>query len=395
MSRWAVLIALLLLFAVGAPAFGEESLSEDQVRALQTLRQRLETLDDLLARERIPAVLAEQERSHYLGQVAEITSGAGTYAELVTLCEGHEPKPGALSSLWGWFSFLHTVWLIVGVLLVVALWWLASLYLVPLIKRMPRVVIEAVLYAACVAAVLAPAHFLTGGIVFALALAGCLGLVPLLAWSVHLHVQRKDVTSGRIFASVLGLVWGAAALLHSSSLIATLSLIALTSLTGTVVIPILGLAVFLKESVIPGVMLLALALVGTYAGLSVTGQQVPHLQAAVDVFRPGSLWLGTLVFYAGCITISSRHYDARWARFGVAQAVAIVSGFVGLWAGSVFEIDALRETSGTFLAIYLGSKFFDLPWRKERWAWGCLLMALLLWGAATFMERYPSYFLGF
>ena len=42
-----------------------------------------------------------------------------------------------------------------------------------------------------------------------------------------------------------------------------------------------------------------------------------------------------------------------------------------------------------------GAKVFDLPWKKAYWAWGCLLLALLLWGAATFMERHPQYFLGF
>ncbi|MBL4848896.1 MAG: hypothetical protein JKY65_25520 [Planctomycetes bacterium] len=274
MPRWAPL-ALFLILALAGPAFSEEALSDEQVRALQTLRLRIETVDDLLARERISPDLAREERAFYLGQVAQVTSGVTTPAELNALCEQHEAQPSALEGFWGWFTFLHTLWLIVGVLLVVALAWLASLYLIPLIKKVPPVVIEAVLYGACVAAVLGPGHVLTGGAVFALALAGCLGLLPLLAWTIHLHFEWKDVLSVRIYATVLALAWGAVAVLHGSPLIATLSLIAAATLSGTVVIPVLGLATFLKESLVPGIMLLALALLGVYATLALTGQQVP------------------------------------------------------------------------------------------------------------------------
>jgi hypothetical protein len=290
---------------------------------------------------------------------------------------------------------MHVVWIMVGALLLVALGWLASLYVVPLVKRLPRVVIEGALYAACAAAVIAPTSFISGGGVFALALVGCLGLVPLVAWTDSLHFKLRDKMAIRVYASLLALVWGAAAVFHGSSLIATLSLLSASLLTGTLVIPFLGMAAFLKERMVPGVMLVALSLLAFYATLVVTGHRIPHVQHAVELFQPGALWIGTLVYFGGCLVVSSRSYESKPARFALSQGVVIASGLVGLYVGSVFELDTLRESSGSFFAFYLGAKVFDLPWKKAYWAWGCLLLALLLWGAATFMERHPQYFLGF
>lgn len=389
-------LALFLALVVCSPVFSQDrELTSEQIRALNTLRQRIETIDDLLARKRIDDELAKQERAHYLAQVAQVTSQASTYEELSALCGRYTDEESALQQVWGWFTFMHLVWLIVGIMLVVALWWLASLYVVPLIKKIPRVLIEGVLYLACAAAVIAPVHVLTGGGVFALALAGCLGLLPLVFWTHHLHFKGEDTKTARVMASFLGLAWGAAAVFHGSSLIATLSLMSFSLLTGTVIIPFLGAAVFIKEKYVPGIMLVAVGLLGFYAALALTGQRIPHVQSAVEVFQPGSVWIGTLVYFAGCLVICSRHYESKPLRFAITQAIVVASGFVGLYVGSVFEVDAIRESSGSFFAFYLATKVFDLPWKKELWAWGCLLLALLLWGAALFMERHPHYFLGF
>ena len=394
---------LLAAFGLAAPARAQdappaqrEELSAEQLRALRSLRERLLTLDDLQARGRIDPEFGARERAHYLGEVAQVTSSVSTPEELSALCERYREESNALARLWGWFSFLRLIWLAVGVLLATALWWLAALYLVPLIKRLPPVVIELGLYLVCGAAIVAPRLWWSGGGVLALAFAGCLALLPLAGWSHHLHLQGwREVGALRIYALGFGLVWGATALLHSSSLIATLSLMALSLLTGSVIVPILGAAVFLEERFVPAIMLVALTLLAGYAGLEITGQRVAHLEQALEVFKPGSLWIGTLVYFSGCLVLSSRRYQAGWARFSVNQAVALGSGVLGLYVGSVFEIDAIRESSGSFLAFYLGSKLVDLPWKRELWAWGCLVLALALWGAASFMEAHPQYFLGF
>ena len=400
-----VCLALLLLQATSlcAPTWAQEApaalphqeLSREALESLRVLRERIATVDDLSARGRINEDLARAEREHYMGQVARVTSEVQTPAELVALCERHRDEASSLSRLWGWFSFLRLIWLTVGLLLVTALWWLASLYLVPLVKRLPPAVIEVALYLVCGAAIVAPRLWWSGGGVLALAFAGCLGLLPLAAWTQHLHFDWKGPNAVRFYALAFGVVWGATALLHSSTLIATLSLISLSLLSGSVIVPILGAAVFLTERFVPAIMLVALTLLAGYAGLEITGHRVPHLEEALEVFKPGSLWIGTLVYFTGFLVISSRRYEAGWLRFAVNQGVAIGSGVLGLYVGSVFEIDTIRESSGSFLAFYLGSKLLDLPWKKDLWAWGCLLLALGLWGAATFMEGHPQYFLGF
>lgn len=383
--------ALLLLLPSAALAQEPADLEDAQVEALLRVLVQVETVEDLAQRGRISAEVAARERTHYLGQVAQITSHTLTLDDLRAL-----RGPGQGRSWRGYLTFLNLLWLLVGVFLLIALGWLTGLYVVPLVAKLPKPVIEAILYAACGAFVLAPASFLTGGGVTALAVVGCLGVLPLLAWTHDLHFrERKGEVMLRIYALLVGTAWAAAAVFHASSLIATGSVVAFMVLTGTIVLPFLNVAIHAEEKVVPAVTLTALLALLFFGGLAVTGQRVPAIGDVVELFAPGSLWVGTIVYFSGCMTLASRHYHKRLTPILIGNGVAIVSGLIGLYVGSVWEIHVIREGSGSFLAFYLLFKFFELPWKRHGWAWASLLLAGLLYGFALFAERYPEYFLGF
>jgi hypothetical protein len=121
----------------------------------------------------------------------------------------------------------------------------------------------------------------------------------------------------------------------------------------------------------------------------------------IPVFQPGVFWLCGLVYAVSCLTLSCKYYNSAtspnsWGgRYLIMQLVAIASGFAAIYIGSVYQIGVLQEIGGTFLALYLLEKFFELPWNKDVWAWAALSLALVLYGAATFAEAHPQYFLGF
>ncbi len=67
---------------------------------------------------------------------------------------------------------------------------------------------------------------------------------------------------------------------------------------------------------------------------------------------------------------------------------------IALYVGAVYGPESLMEVGGTFLALYLLEKFFELPWRRHGFAWMCLALAGLLYLGASFAEGHPQYFIG-
>lgn len=367
--------------------------SDEQLESLRQLSYRVETVEDMAARGALDPAQAAAQRDHYLDLAAAVAGeplGADQLMAARSVVEG-----GVFA---GFFDFVSLAWLGAAGLLLVALIWLAAIYVVPFVKSLPYQAHELMMYGACGALIALPWHHLSGGGAVALAGVGCLGLIPSLGYSFDKRFRRsrlRKLSVMRLFLGALATAWAAAAIAYGSAALGGLAVAAALGLTGTVLLPVFELTEFTDSELIPLAMAAALALVLVFGGLELAGAPGPTLAAITPVFQPGATLLGGLTWFGGCLALASRRYKQRRERWVMAQALALGTALVALYLGSVYApLDGLREAGGTFLAAYLLEKFFEIPWRRSGYAWMCLLLAGILYAGASFAEAHPQYFIG-
>lgn len=143
-----------------------------------------------------------------------------------------------------------------------------------------------------------------------------------------------------------------------------------------------------RRSIIKGT-LGAFLLLSLYISVTISKIQIPNYH----YFEVGIQYLGTFVYFIGLL-IASNKWACRYYRFNyvLLQAITISSGMLILYLGSVYEMLALRGVGGTFFALYLIEKVFEIPWNQKRAAWLILLLGVALFGIAQVVSLYPEYF---
>jgi hypothetical protein len=53
----------------------------------------------------------------------------------------------------------------------------------------------------------------------------------------------------------------------------------------------------------------------------------------------------------------------------------------------------MSETAGTFLLIYILTKYIEIPNWRRHWAWASLGLGLLLYVFALLINEFPQFFL--
>ena len=287
-----------------------------------------------------------------------------------------------------WLSFVNLVWGAAAVLLLVAVLWLIGTYVVPVLQRLPATAKEALAYLACLAPIAGAAWCPPHASPF-VALPGCLGLIPALAYSHSLRGRW----SVKLDLLGLALVWGAVALAYRSSLLGGMAEAALLGFLGVLAFPWLDVFEFRRFKAVPPAMTAALALMLGAALLEWRGG--PATGRVLETFGPGAWILGAPVFLGGCLALATRSATRDWTlRIGT-NLFALAAGVGALFLGTMLEIEPLREASGSFLLVFLLEKVIDLPWRKATWGWACLLVSVVLYAGAGVAATYPDYFLGF
>ncbi len=368
--------------------------SDEQAEALRALSWHVEAVNDLAARGVLDPAAAEAQRAHYLAEAAGV---AGQPLSIDQLLAARAAVEGGLFE--GFFSFVNVAWFLVGGLLLVAIVWLVGLYLVPLIKDAPRWVHELLLGAVGVGLVAAPAALLSGGGAVAVASVGCLWLLGATAFALEKRLSRlKPEGTIRLLGALFCAIWGGVALLYGSAFIGGLAVAAFLALAGALMLPMWEEVHFLKDELVPLGMSAAALLLLVFVGLDLAGTESATLAAATPIFQPGAALLGGAAWFGGCLALASKHYSKRRrrdpGRWLFAQALAVISGVIALYVGAVYGPESLMEVGGTFLALYLLEKFFELPWRRHGFAWMCLALAGLLYLGASFAEGHPQYFIG-
>lgn len=384
------LVALLLLVLGAAPAWADDPAPVgSRAEALAQVRRRVEALDALAAREAAPPALLDEARRLDLA-LAEAVAGAPLDLEALRAVR----DPGRAPTLGGWLSFVHVVWAVASLLVVVAGGWLVARHLLPWLHEASPRLLEALLWLLC------------GGLVVGagwcpvearswVALLGCLGSIGAAAYS---HARRgHDRTREPLvrWSALLCVAWGAAAAAHESRLLALLSVLAYMTALGfsVVVSPLCVFVGFRRRSAIPAAMGAALVLTVTFSAASITGARVPWLGAYVPIFEPAASFVGTFVWFLGGLIVCSRHHRSpnAWA----VQGLFLASAAAALLVGSVWGLPYLEKVAGTFFALWLIEKYLELPWRRGHWPWVALGLGALLWGGAWWAARHPTLFFGF
>ncbi len=333
----------------------------------------LEVVGDLTQRGVLDETMAQTQRDYYR-----------SHSDLYPLSLGEQVR--------GVLTFANIIWVVASFLIVLAVVWLGGIYLVALLALIPIEGYEILAYGVCGGLIVAsPSEFW--------ALPGAIAINGVWAWSHGLHPKtlegfyRTLKTNPITFGSgVLTLLWGGMAIAYQSSVFGFLAILALEAFFGFVVTVTPGIYSFGFRSrrVIPYATFASLALILVYTA---------HLQGWItipqfSIFQRGVFYIGTFVYSLGMLIWSSKwyHHERPW-MYPVLQIGAIASGVAALYFGTMLNIGTFQGIGGTFFFLYALEKYFELPWRKEFWAWGTLGLALLLWGSAWVMQNYPEFFL--
>jgi len=231
--------------------------------------------------------------------------------------------------------------------------WLAPL--VRLFFRVPKEFWEGLVYLAAIALIIA-GWFVSPDVETWTSLIGCLLLGGMLILTAQLHDLESN--HQRFFGTLVAL-WAPVALVYQNSYVGFISVMALMALLGFAgsIIPGFGYIIgFRDKDALERATSAGFLILIAFVLMRMIPNSVPY----VHVFEQGALWCGSFVGYLGLLIASSRFYPNR-ANYAVMQVITIMMGVAAVVVGSVFGIPQLLGIGGTFFALYMLEKPFDIP----------------------------------
>ncbi|HLO83805.1 MAG TPA: hypothetical protein VK203_02165 [Nostocaceae cyanobacterium] len=402
-----VFLCLLILFTFQWPssAFAQTNypnLTNSQIQQLTEIKYNLSTLNDLEMRGVINNETVQSERKYYLNKAKILTNSPLTPEQITNLLEKYQTQEISTPTTWqkftGFFNFVNIIWIASTILLLIAVGWLISIYILPILFAIPAGFYEFLIYVACLLSISLGLTF-TQDISEFIALPGCLGLVGALAFTEVLHqetlnnfYEQNKIDRTSVYPLILFIIWSAVAVIYHSAIIGFIAILALEVFLGfsVLVMPLCYFIGFQDREVIPVATAASFFLMAFYLAVKLTKTDISYL----NVFTTGALFLGTFVYFIGLLILSSKWHGhkSKWHYAGL-QLLTIVSGVAAIFIGSVWQVSQLNGIGGTFFFLYLLEKYWELPWKKEQWAWATLGLAIILYSGSFVIKIYPQYFL--
>lgn len=390
-----VLIAVLIFF-ICLPVLAQDTGDSSTPKySLETIYYALETIHDLEARHVLSANDAQKQRDFYLEQAQVLTGEKLSESDIAARLFDNS---GGLSSWLRFVTFVNIIWVFASIIIVLSSIWLFITYLLPILKRVPVIIYEVLLYLAA-AAFIYCGQFAKEGVGQFVAMPGVLSLLWLMPWSYARRFGRKKEPNTfeqhrhalLLQNALLTLIWGGTAIFYESELIGLFTVVALMATIGlSDVMPMLLTAIgFQEKDLTPRVMLLSLILLVVF----IVGEAY-QIEGTYRIFETGVYTIGAYAFF-GCLEImaSKRYHRENPGRYWRWQIVSILAGITAIFIGVYWNISALTEVGGTFSLFFIIEKYIEAPnWRKH-WAWAGLGLGVLLYGIALFINQYPQFFL--
>ena len=403
-KQFLVVIIALLIWLTPSTALAAKqpslNLTSEQAEELQHIRCGWETTNQLLSEDFISDAEAVKIKASYTAKLKSIIPNLDiSHTEFEQIIQYQNNAHNFGQSLRGLFSFTNIVETVSSFLLAIAIGWLIRLYLLPLLRLIPLILYESVLYTIIFAA-LAAGYWLNPQDTYQyVLLSGCLSLIGMLSWSSWQHksswqqfCQKIGLDIFSLCALILFLIWSAVAVAYQNVAIAFLAVAALETFWGfaVVVMPLTYIIGFRSRAVIPKTMILSLLLLVIYIVAQITSTILPYL----DIFAPGIKYISSFVYFIGLLIVSSKWYFRKnFNLYLLMQGLTIISGIAALYISSVWQISVLKGISGTLFTLYVIEKYFELPWTKKTWAWATFGLSIILYACAYLIRSYPELFL--
>jgi hypothetical protein len=266
------------------------------------------------------------------------------------------PELTGLQKAAGLVTWMNIMWVFAIVLGIVCLGVL-FLELIPLFAEIPAEAYEIALYAGSVG-LMGWGYFLAPDIGPYVGFTGCLMLGASIMFTGHIHKLTQDLVR---FFGILFVVWSGIALVYGSPLIGFIAVMALMGMLGfsVVVTPLSYCIGFRDDDAVGNATSAAFLILGLFLGIRILGSNAPNLEN-IMVFESGALWMGSFVGYLGLLIASSRWYKTHFP-YVLMQAVTIAAGLGAIFVGSLRDIPELLGIGGTFFALYMIEKPFEIP----------------------------------
>lgn len=404
MKKAVIILWLSLLFALSATilAAAPEELSPEQINSLAAVKHKINGVHELAESGIISAGQAEIAADKYLAEANAISGRRMSLEELSNIPDGSN----AADSTWlsktaarvaDWLSFGNTVitlgvlGLVIGILIIFRQ---AIIDLLKIFKEIPVIVYEVLVYAFGLTLVIGGRDWMPENGYY-LGLLGCLILAGGVGISFFYHSSSRTKHGFSIFFLILTGIFAAGALYYASTLIggfATFCFISTLSFEDAMdnLSSFIG---FENDAALGRVTTVSYIVIAVHIILKIIGVQIPALQ----IFEPGMLYLGGFGGYIGILISSGYWYDKFSGDYLIRQITAILLGAAALVCGLMLGIPTLTKIAGTFLALYLLEKLFEiisLLKIRDAYALGGVIIFLsaTLAGAGLLVVRNQDFF---
>lgn len=408
------------------------NLSDKQFEALIQLKREFEKIEGFRKSEILSSEEALGARRYFLLDAGEKMGGGIEYERLTEMAEMCMQdvlcrKQTMFEKFKGIFSFVNIIWFLGSLLIAVGI--IAVLIrhaefiyrivgpiiklmgnilsmfvpaVVNMFKRIPNLIYELILYGIWFFS-LSAAHRFSGADLRYSILVLSLLFLPLLVFSYKTHENYlDDLFAGKknksgdknlaiLFFTITFTVWGAISIYFSNSITGFMTVIVFSAWMGFMVRvrPLEYFIGFSSHDEMLRSTVSSFLLILLHLSVKIFHFSIPFYH----LFETGVEYVGVFVFFSGLLIMSSKQVCGEMkGHFKIMQLITIASGFSALFLGSVYEMYVMRGIGGTFFALYLIEKFFEIPWGKKRFAWAILLFGILLYGLAQIVYKFPEYF---